>query len=142
MPVSEEWANKATRQLRSQRAGISKMRDRTTRQIQKVEAALEGLRELEAGLSDRVRRYGDALANLDLMREDPAVLVRSTGTGSYAYHSAQNPCGWVRDQSHYESMLWGEARAQGMQPCSSCGYRADRLAHQSARRQTQGAEAG
>lgn len=140
--VTEEWADTAIRQLRRQRAGFNKMVNRTDAQIRKVEAALAGLADLRSALQERVERYGEALSELDLMREDPAVLVRVTGKGSYAYHSAEEPCGWVRDETHYDAVLWGEARADGKTPCSSCGHKADRLARRSSRRKRAEAEAG
>lgn len=139
--VTEEWADTAVRQLRRQRVGFRKMLDKTKAEIRRVEGVLEGLKSLQAGFEDRIEKYGEAMDELNLMREDPAVLVRISGKGSYAYHSADEPCGWVRDESHYESILWGEAQADGKVPCSSCGWRADRLAAQSSRRRGTEAEA-
>lgn len=139
--VTEEWADTAVRQLRNQRTGYRKLLDKTNAQIRLAEKALAGMREVRKGLEDRIERYGNALDDLNLMREDPPVLVRITGKGSYAYHDADEPCGWVRDESHYEAVLWGEARAAGKTPCTSCGHRADRIARQSSRRRGAEAEA-
>ena len=134
MPIANEWATAETRQIRRQRNGLKRLLSETTLQIGKSESALEGLRSLKTDLEETLQRANRDLSELNLMREDPVVLIRDTGAGGYAYHDAERPCGWVRDRANYVTMLWGVARNQGFTACTSCGWRPDHLAGLSTRR--------
>lgn len=85
-------------------------------------AELDGLQARCAG---QIGELEGQLARLEGWSTDPPVLVRVTRGGRHrVYHHALRPCGWVRTRHHYREMLLGEARAQGMRPCTSCGWAA------------------
>jgi hypothetical protein len=92
--------------------------------------AQQKLDRLEESMKKRRALRTKEAEQLLLMRDDPIVLVRNYGAYREVYHSAEHPCGRVHRSGGYDRVLWGKAQADGKRPCSSCGWRADREAHQ------------
>ncbi|MGH9052723.1 MAG: hypothetical protein ACRDWX_06890 [Acidimicrobiia bacterium] len=72
--------------------------DETIERLEKAEALAQALRE----------KRKEEMGQLELMREDPVVLVRSYGDPP-VYHSPKKTCGWVREPDLYDRLLLGEA---------------------------------
>jgi hypothetical protein len=94
-----------------------------------VARAQQKLDRLEEGMKKRRALRTKEAEQLLFMRDDPIVLVRNYGAYREVYHSAEHPCGRVPSHGGYDRVLWGKAQSDGMRPCSSSGWRADREAH-------------
>ena len=84
--------------------------------------------QLDKRISRAIERLEQGMQELLEMQNDPVVLVRNYGDPD-VYHSSESPCGWVTRRSKYKAVLWGDARAAGLEPCSACGLLADADAH-------------
>lgn len=86
------------------------------------------LERVETHRSQALSRFTAGVEALIGMANDPVVLVRNYGVGQ-VYHSARRPCGKANRRYAME-MPWGEAKAQGYEACSFCGWYADRDAEE------------
>jgi hypothetical protein len=119
---SEVWVERVRKTLEAQKFGL-KM---TLVELESARTWLNGALDKNQAAINRanslIDRLEKDLSKLDLRREDPVVWRRTTpGPRPAAFHSTLD-CGWVRDHSHYEPLLWSEAKDAGMGPCVSCGW--------------------
>lgn len=124
--LDDLWIQRLTGLVRTQQQRqVSQNRQIThlRARVREVEQALAAL--ATTGEHTSMSTTEELAALLD-MRSDPVVLVRNYGPEPRKYHSAADPCGWVGDQSGYESLLWSEAKRRSLRACSSCGYVSDR----------------
>lgn len=65
------------------------------------------------------KKLDNRRAELDLMRDDPVVVVRQWNAGPkpIVYHAASGRCGWRPDDG--ERLLESEAKARGLKLCRS-----------------------
>ena len=124
----EAELNRAFAGAGKSRKDASEARKLADAAVETAQAARDSAVALEQKANARYLAMKARLGKLKRMRHDPAVLVRVIGPNVTRYHDADEPCGWVRDPDRYERWLWGEAKAAGYEPCTSCGFRADRRA--------------
>src|SRR5437879_2833938 len=96
-------------QLRQLEHQLGQARTRLHELESMIGALLEDMRKQAVAREDRMR-------DLELMKDDPVVLVRTYGSPS-TYHSAAAPCGWVQNSGNFEALLRSEAEGRQLRPC-------------------------
>jgi hypothetical protein len=127
--LTDEWLASLQRLLSKQESMERIMLRQIEGTKQDIARAQQKVDRLEETMKKRRKARVKEAEQLLLMRDDPIVLVRNYGAYREVYHSSEQPCGRVGRHGGYDRVLWGKAQSDGMRPCSSSGWRADREAH-------------
>jgi len=118
--MSDLFKDRLSCAMNRQNFGLSLLRERVERIGELIQ---DELRKTLDELESEAKRSNEEINEVITWKDDPVVYARNYSyTNLFVYHGSLD-CGWVNPR-RTRKMLLGEARAAGLRPCCSCGYRA------------------